>query len=118
MTTTLSLREIIVRPVRPRLIGVKPNSLSFMKTAEKARLRQAGNMAWSDMRDPFPLLFELAMLPSRMTLIATTEALKLLTPNRDGCHPRLMTGMRPEPVGKHGSMTSTTERYCARGISS
>jgi hypothetical protein len=50
--------------------------------------------------DPFPLLFELAMLPSRMTLIATTEALKLLIPNRDGCHPRLMTGMRPEPVGQ------------------
>jgi len=38
--------------------------------------------------DPFSLLVELATLPSRMTLAATAETLKLLAPDHDDGRPR------------------------------
>jgi hypothetical protein len=59
-----------------------------LEEAPQSRVEAGRDPGRSARSDPFSVLVELATLPSRMTLAATAETLKLLAPTSDDRRPR------------------------------
>jgi hypothetical protein len=72
-------------PTKAKQEPTKADKNSAGADRSAPRAGRAGNTA--PCGDPLAALWELALLPQRMTMAATTEALKMLTSSDDGTHP-------------------------------